>query len=52
MLLTRERLNKILAGHTGQPIEKIQQDTARDNSMGVEAAIEYGLVDKALEKRL
>ena len=52
MLLTRERLNKILAGHTGQPIEKIQQDTERDNFMGVEAAIEYGLVDKALEKRL
>ena len=52
MLLTRERLNKILAGHTGQPIEKIQQDTERDNFMGVEAAIEYGLVDKALDKRL
>ena len=52
MLLTRERLNKILASHTGQPIEKIQQDTERDNFMGVEAAIEYGLVDKSLEKRL
>jgi ATP-dependent Clp protease protease subunit len=52
MLLTRERLNKILAEHTGQPIEKIQQDTERDNFMGVESAIEYGLVDKSLEKRL
>jgi ATP-dependent Clp protease protease subunit len=52
MLLTRERLNKILASHTGQPIEKIQQDTERDNFRGVEAAIEYGLVDKALDKRL
>ncbi len=52
MLLTRERLNKILADHTGQPIEKIQQDTERDNFMGVEAAIAYGLVDKSLEKRL
>jgi ATP-dependent Clp protease protease subunit len=52
MLLTRERLNKILASHTGQPIEKIQQDTERDNFMGVEEAIEYGLVDKALDKRL
>jgi ATP-dependent Clp protease protease subunit len=52
MLLTRERLNKILADHTGQSIEKIQQDTERDNFMGVEAAIEYGLVDKSLEKRL
>ena len=52
MLLTRERLNKILADHTGQPIEKIQRDTERDNFMGVEAAIAYGLVDKSLEKRL
>ena len=52
MLLTRERLNKILADHTGQPIEKIAQDTERDNFMGVEAAIAYGLVDKSLEKRL
>jgi len=52
MLLTRERLNKILADHTGQPMEKIQQDTERDNFMGVEAAIAYGLVDKSLEKRL
>ena len=52
MLLTRERLNKILADHTGQPIDKIQNDTERDNFMGVEAAIEYGLVDKSLEKRL
>ena len=52
MLLTHERLNKILADHTGQPIEKIQQDTERDNFMGVEAAIAYGLVDKSLEKRL
>jgi len=52
MLLTRERLNKILAEHTGQPIEKIAQDTERENFMGVEAAIAYGIVDKALEKRL
>jgi len=52
MLLTRERLNKILADHTGQPIEKIAQDTERDNFMGVEAAIAYGLVDKSLENRL
>ena len=52
MLLTRERLNKILADNTGTPIDKIQNDTERDNFMGVEAAIEYGLVDKSLEKRL
>ena len=52
MLLTRERLNKILSDHTGQPIDKIQTDTERDNFMGVEAAVEYGLVDKSLAKRL
>jgi ATP-dependent Clp protease protease subunit len=52
ILAARDRLNRILAKHTGQPIEKIQQDTERDNFMGVEAAIEYGLVDKSLEKRL
>jgi ATP-dependent Clp protease protease subunit len=51
MLSTRERLNRILADHTGQPIEKIQQDTERDNFMGAEAAIAYGLIDKMLEKR-
>ncbi|GMU70511.1 MAG: ATP-dependent Clp endopeptidase proteolytic subunit ClpP [Steroidobacteraceae bacterium] len=52
MLRTRERLNEILARHTGQPIEKIQQDTERDNFMGGEEAIGYGLVDQLLEKRL
>ncbi len=52
MLRTRERLNEILARHTGQPIEKIQQDTERDNYMGGEEAIGYGLVDQLLEKRL
>ena len=51
MLSTRERLNRILADHTGQPIEKIQTDTERDNFMGAEAAIAYGLIDKMLEKR-
>jgi ATP-dependent Clp protease, protease subunit len=51
VLVTRERLNKILAKHTGQPIEKIQLDTDRDNFMGGDAAIAYGLIDHALEKR-
>jgi ATP-dependent Clp protease protease subunit len=51
MLATRERLNRILSGHTGQPIEKIQVDTERDNFMGAEAAIAYGLIDTMLEKR-
>ena len=52
ILSMRERLNEILARHTGQPIEKIQQDTERDNFMGGEEAIGYGLVDQLLEKRL
>jgi len=52
MLRTRERLNEILARHTGQPIEKIQLDTERDNFMGGEEAIAYGLIDQLLDKRL
>ena len=52
MLRTRERLNEILARHTGQPIEKIQLDTERDNFMGGGEAITYGLVDQLLDKRL
>ncbi len=51
MLRTRERLNEILARHSGQPIEKIQLDTERDNFMGGEEAIAYGLVDQLLDKR-
>jgi len=51
VLVTRERLNKVLAKHTGQPIEKIQIDTDRDNFMGGEAAKAYGLIDHVLEKR-
>ena len=48
---TRERLNKILAHHTGQPIERIKTDTDRDNFMSAEQAISYGIVDHVLEKR-
>ncbi len=47
----RDRLNKILAHHTGQSIDKIRQDTDRDNFMSAEAARSYGLVDHVLEKR-
>jgi ATP-dependent Clp protease protease subunit len=52
VLSTRERLNKILSRHTGQTIEKIQQDTDRDNFMGGEAATAYGLIDKVLDSRV
>ncbi len=51
ILSTRERLNQILAKHTGQSIERIAQDTDRDNFMSGEAAVAYGLIDKVLDKR-
>jgi ATP-dependent Clp protease protease subunit len=51
VLATRERLNRLLAAHTGQPVEKIAQDTDRDNFMSGEAAVAYGLIDKVLDKR-
>ena len=51
ILLVRERLNAILANHTGQDIKTIQQDTDRDNFMSAEAAQEYGLIDKVMHSR-
>ncbi|MCF6203047.1 MAG: ATP-dependent Clp endopeptidase proteolytic subunit ClpP [Methylococcaceae bacterium] len=51
ILLVRERLNNILSLHTGQKVEKIQQDTDRDNFLSAEDAVEYGLVDKVLSNR-
>jgi ATP-dependent Clp protease protease subunit len=51
MLGTRDRLNRILAKHTGQSVEKIKHDTDRDNFMDSADAISYGLVDRVLEKR-
>ncbi len=47
----RERLNQILANHTGQSMEKIKADTDRDNFMGAAEAQEYGIIDSILEKR-
>ncbi|ATH63170.1 ATP-dependent Clp endopeptidase proteolytic subunit ClpP [Staphylococcus pasteuri] len=49
ILKTREKLNRILAERTGQSIEKIQQDTDRDNFLTAEEAKEYGLVDEVME---
>jgi ATP-dependent Clp protease protease subunit len=51
ILLIREKLNLILAQHTGQSLERIQQDTERDNFMGAEDAREYGLIDQILQQR-
>ena len=50
-LNTRKRLNDLLAKHTSQPIEIIERDTERDNFLSAQAAMEYGLIDKVVEKR-
>ena len=51
MLETRDRLNKILAKHTGQSVERIKLDTDRDRFMDWNEAQRYGLIDRVLEKR-
>ncbi len=52
ILMIRERLNAIMAKHTGQPVERIERDMERDRFMDAKAAVEYGLVDTMLEKRV
>jgi ATP-dependent Clp protease protease subunit len=47
----RERLNQILSRHTGRNLEDVKKDTERDNFMGGEDAIEYGIIDKVIESR-
>lgn len=51
ILKIKERLNKILSERTGQPIEKIQEDTERDNFMSAQEAKEYGLIDEVIENK-
>ena len=51
ILSIREKLNKILSAHTGQPIEKVQQDTDRDNFLSADDAVSYGLIDQVLSSR-
>ena len=51
ILEMKKRLNEIMARHTGQPFDKIQQDTERDNFMSSEAAREYGLIDTVQARR-
>ena len=50
ILRTRDMLNKILAENTGKPLEQIEKDTDRDNFMTAQQALEYGLIDRILEK--
>ena len=51
ILKIREQLNQLLADHTGQSIETIDNDTERDNFMGSDQAVEYGLIDEVLNTR-
>lgn len=51
ILTIRERLNKVLAHHTGQPMDVIARDTDRDNVMSGEEAVKYGLIDQVLTQR-
>ena len=51
ILSLRERLNKILAENCGQPVERIELDTERDNFMAAEDAVAYGLIDKVMNTR-
>jgi ATP-dependent Clp protease, protease subunit len=51
IIKTKDRLNGILAKHTGQPIKTIEKDTDRDNFMSAEESKKYGLVDKIITKR-
>lgn len=51
ILLVRDKLNRILAHHTGQPLEQIEKDTERDNFMSGEDSVAYGLVDAVFQSR-
>ncbi|NCF29821.1 MAG: ATP-dependent Clp protease proteolytic subunit, partial [Gammaproteobacteria bacterium] len=51
ILRTRERLNDILSLHTGQPLDRVKNDTDRDNFMSGTEAAEYGIIDEVLETR-
>ena len=51
LVRTRQKLNELLAKHTGQPLEVIERDTERDNYMSAAEAQAYGLIDKVIDKR-
>jgi ATP-dependent Clp protease protease subunit len=51
ILSLRERLNRLLALHTGKPIDQLERDTDRDNFLTADEALEYGLIDKVLRSR-
>ena len=51
ILKLREKLNIILSGHTGQPLERLKKDSDRNFWMGAQEALDYGIVDNLLESR-
>ena len=51
LVKTREKLNRILSGSTGQPVERIAADTDRDNFMSAEEAASYGIIDQVITSR-
>ena len=51
VLYLKRKLNEMMAMHTGQPIERIEQDTDRDNFMSAEDALKYGMIDRVLKSR-
>ena len=51
ILFLKEKLNQILATHTGQTLKKIAADTDRDNFLSAEQSVEYGMVDQVISKR-
>ena len=51
ILNLRERMNRLMAQHTGKPIEQIEKDTDRDRFLTAEEAVDYGLIDKVLQSR-
>ena len=52
ILYIKGKLNRLMAEHTGQSLEKVSGDTDRDNFLSAESAVEYGLVDAILEQRI
>lgn len=52
ILRTKDKLNRIIALNTGKPLEIVEKDTDRDNFLTAQQALEYGLIDKVIEKRL
>ncbi len=51
IISTKKRLNELLAEHTGQPLERIAEDTERDKFLSADEALEYGLIDQVIEPR-